>query len=73
MWHWFLHITGSDDESGPWYGFWSGFAGCIPEFAIFGVIWHRLNCHERGCWRIGRHKGADHVVRCTRHHRGQSA
>lgn len=34
-WHeffpWFLHLTGSDDESGPWYGFWSGFGSDFGE------------------------------------------
>ena len=34
FWHWCLrlafHVTGSDNESGAWYGLWSGFGGRSP-------------------------------------------
>jgi hypothetical protein len=68
----FLHFTGADNGSGPWYLFWSGFGSDITEFAIVGGIlslYLRHNCHVKGCWRIGRHPIQDtpYIV-CGRHH-----
>lgn len=69
MWRLLLHITGADDESGVWYGFWSGFAGCLPEFAALGLVWRKVNCHARGCPRIGVHQvRGSHFVTCRKHH-----
>lgn len=69
LWHWFLHVSGSDNVSGPWYGFWSGFAG---DLAIFGGLFHytrKHNCHVQWCWRIGRIPvdGQPYTV-CRKHH-----
>lgn len=57
------------NPTGHWVIFWSGFGSCLTEFAIFGVVYHRLNCHQDGCRRIGLHKveGTPYVV-CRRHH-----
>lgn len=55
MWG-FLHALGIDDVSGRWYAFWSGFGSDLGELAIVGVLWHHLNCHQDGCWRIARHR-----------------
>lgn len=56
IWNWILTVTGSNDTSGVWYGFWSGFCG---DLFIVGAIatWYK---HHRcaTCWRIGHH----HVV-----------
>lgn len=53
---WFLHYTGSNDPSGPWYGFWSGFGSDLGEIAILGglitFVRHK-NCTTKGCWRLG--------------------
>ena len=35
---WFLHIIGSDNVSGPWYGFWSGFGSDIGELVLLGGL-----------------------------------
>lgn len=35
--HWFLHYTGSDNVSGPWYGFFSGFGSDLTELALLGA------------------------------------
>lgn len=72
LWHWFLHVTGSDNVSGPWYGFWSGFGSDIAEFGLlYGlyVLVRKHNCHARGCLRIGLHHvdGTPYVV-CRKHH-----
>jgi hypothetical protein len=41
-WHeffpWFLHVTGTSDEQGPWYAFWSGFGSDIGEITIAGAL-----------------------------------
>lgn len=74
MWSWFLHVTGSDNTAGTWYGFWSGFGSDLGELAIvgglIGIIRHR-NCAIRRCWRLGRHQvtvnGTPHQV-CRTHH-----
>jgi hypothetical protein len=72
MWHWFLHFTGSDNVSGPWYGFWSGFGSDIGELGIIGGLIHSARshtCHVKRCWRIGHLKldGTPFTV-CTKHH-----
>ncbi len=60
------HVLGLDNPSGAWYLFWSGFAGDIPELAIIGLVWRRLNCHEHKCWRIGLHHRGHEIV-CRKH------
>ena len=56
-WHPFLHILGVDNVSGRWYGWWSGAGSDIGELAIIGAVigtWRRVNCHVKGCPRIGK-------------------
>ncbi len=71
VWWWVEVHTGTVNESGPWYGFFSGFGSDIGEVAIIGglvTVYRRHNCEVHGCWRIGRHQtaGGHHV--CRRHH-----
>jgi hypothetical protein len=74
--HWLAVHTGTVDESGPYYGFWSGFGSDIAEFGILGAIAtaiyqmvKKYNCHEPGCWRVGTHPAAGgQFVLCYRHH-----
>lgn len=69
IFHWFLHLTGSDNTSGVWYGFWSGFGSDLMEFTALGMLWRKLNCHVDGCHRIGLHHvdGTPYVT-CRKHH-----
>lgn len=71
LWHWLLHYTGSDNVSGPWYGFWSGFGSDLSEVALVGAMLGMLrkhNCEVHRCWRLGRHTtAAGHKV-CRKHH-----
>ena len=68
--------TGIINESGPYYGFWSGFGSDIAEFSILGAIGagvyqlvKKYNCHEPGCWRVGNHPAAGgQFLLCYRHH-----
>jgi hypothetical protein len=74
--HWLQVHTGTINEPGPYYGFWSGFGSDIEELGILGAIAtgiyqlvKKYNCHEPGCWRIGQHPAADGQFNlCYRHH-----
>jgi hypothetical protein len=57
--------------SGNGYQLWSGVTGSTSVFAVFLVIYRKMNCHEPGCWRIGKHSvdGTPYVT-CHRHHPG---
>jgi hypothetical protein len=74
--HWAAVHTGTINEPGPYYGFWSGFGSDLTELGIIGAIgtgvyqlFKKYNCHEPRCWRVGTHEmagGQFHV--CYRHH-----
>jgi hypothetical protein len=73
---WLQVHTGTINESGPYYGFWSGFGSDLEEFGILGAIgagiyqlFKKYNCHEPGCWRVGQHPAAGgQFLLCYRHH-----
>jgi hypothetical protein len=70
--HWTAIHIGSINESGPFYGFWSGFGSDISEFAIAVGIYtgvRKVNCHSWRCWRIGQHplEGTPYHL-CKKHH-----
>lgn len=69
--HWVAHFFGIDNLSGPFYGFWSGVGSDLGELALLGGLWHMFNCHDEGCWRVGRHVQIDeaghHIRRCHKH------
>jgi hypothetical protein len=74
--HWLGVHTGTVNESGPYYGFWSGFGSDLAEFGILGAVGtaiyqlvKKYNCHEPGCWRVGTHPAAGgEFLLCYRHH-----
>ena len=59
-------VLGLTDASGAFYLFWSGFAAQLDRVALVAVLWHRFNCHERGCWRIAIHH-RDGNSHCRKH------
>jgi len=70
--HWTAIHIGSINETGPYYGFWSGFGSDLSEFAIALGIYtgvRKVNCHARRCWRIGHHplEGTPYHL-CKLHH-----
>ncbi|MCW2779652.1 MAG: ybjD [Marmoricola sp.] len=69
IWHWLLMVTGIDDAGGHWSSFWGGIGSDLGEFAILTVLWRKVNCHAKGCWRIGLHhvEGTPYIT-CARHH-----
>ena len=74
--YWLQVHTGTINEAGPYYGFWSGFGSDLEEFGILGGISAAIyqlvkkhNCHEPGCWRIGQYPAADgQFMLCYSHH-----
>lgn len=76
VWPWLEVHTGTVNESGPYYGFWSGFGSDIGEATLItGLIIsaRHVNCVTRGCWRIALHKVKDPTTgveyrQCHRHH-----
>lgn len=74
--YWLQYHTGTVNEPGPYYGFFSGFGSDIGEIALAGGVvtvviglWHKFNCHNEGCYRIGIHHiaGGAYVL-CRKHH-----
>jgi hypothetical protein len=72
---WLQVYTGTVNEPGQYYAFWSGFGSDLAEFGILGAaaaaVYHlfkRWNCHEPGCWRIGTHPAAGGQFNLCYHH-----
>jgi hypothetical protein len=74
--HWLQIHLGITNEPGPYYGFFSGAGSDVGEVALIGAagtvlagLWHKFNCHNEGCYRIGIHTlaGGAYVV-CRKHH-----
>ena len=69
--HWFQVHTGTINESGPYYGFWSGFGSDLGEATIVvGIVatWRHHNCHVKGCARLGRQVPGTPYLACPKHH-----
>lgn len=82
--HWAAIHTGTCPEvglctagAGAWYGFWSGFGSVFPWVLIssgsfFAGLWvavRAVNCHEKGCPRVGRYPIAGGRFKyCGKHH-----
>jgi hypothetical protein len=69
--HWFEVHSGTVNEAGPYYAFWSGFGSDLGEATIFvGIIatWRHHSCHVRGCARIGRQVPGTPYLACPKHH-----
>lgn len=68
-WHWVEVHTGTVNESGPYYGFFSGFGSDIGEVTLIaGVIalYRQHNCHQPGCWRLAKHETAEGYKLCKK-------
>lgn len=71
VWHWIEIHTGTVNESGPYYGFWSGFGSDLGELTIVAGIlaaYRHHNCHVGGCWRLGKPVEGTAYTACPRHH-----
>jgi hypothetical protein len=77
--HWFALHTGILN-GGPdrYYNFWSGIGSDLGEATLISAVGigvytgvRKVNCHTKGCWRIGHHvlEGTPYIL-CRRHHPG---
>jgi hypothetical protein len=70
-WHWFEVHTGTVNETGPYYGFWSGFGSDLGEATLVAggvALWRHHSCHVRGCARLGRPVDGTPYLACPKHH-----
>lgn len=69
---WWLEIhTGTVNEGGPYYGFFSGFGSDIGEITLVtgvALAVRHHNCHTKGCWRLGKPVVGTHFLACPKHH-----
>jgi hypothetical protein len=67
-----LHLLGLDSASGTAYLAWSGVISDLGEITLIaGIIafLRHINCHEPGCWWMGKYPAAGGSFRfCHRHH-----
>ena len=69
MLHW-LWVHAGIPGTGPWYAFWSGLGSDLGEVTLIGAVlgmYFKHTCHDKGCWRIGRHT-VNGTPWCNRHH-----
>jgi hypothetical protein len=75
--HWLALHTGTL-HGGPdlYYNFWSGFGSDLGEATLVSAVGigvytgvRKVNCHAKGCWRIGHHllEGTPYIL-CRHHH-----
>src|SRR5437868_11928394 len=69
---WIAHFFGLGTSNNSFYDAWSGVASDVTELVIVGGIVaaiHHVNCHVKGCWRLGRHpvEGTPYKT-CRKHH-----
>ena len=75
--HWVALHTGTL-HGGPdlYYNFWSGFGADLGEATLISAVGigvytgvRKVNCHTKGCWRIGHHtlEGTPYIL-CRHHH-----
>lgn len=83
FWMWFAVHTGTYNEVGPYYGFFSGFGSDLGEYVLVGsslsaliMLYKKINCHVderpiggKNCRKIGLHHvaGGKYIV-CRHHH-----
>jgi hypothetical protein len=75
--HWFaLHTGIVHGGPDPYYNFWSGFGSDLGEATLITAVFlgvytglRRMNCHSKGCWRMGHHplQGTPYIL-CRHHH-----
>jgi len=66
-----LHFLGWDGQTSDNYAAFSGSVPALISLAgmstLIAGMWSHVNCHEPGCWRIGKHKVSG-TPWCTLHH-----
>jgi hypothetical protein len=66
-----LHFLGWDGQTSDNYAAWSGsvpaLISAVGLSTLITGMWSHVNCHEPGCFRIGKHKVSG-TPWCTVHH-----
>lgn len=71
LWHWVEVHTGTVNEAGPYYGFFSGFGSDVGEVTLFfgiAAAYRHHNCHVKGCLFLGKPVTGTPYVACPKHH-----
>lgn len=65
---WAGYWSGITNEAGRGYAMWSGILS-LGYLGGLALVYRKLNCHTRHCWRVGLHHvdGSPFVV-CKKHH-----
>lgn len=77
FWIWFATHSGTYNESGPYYGFFSGIGSDLGEIVLIGGViqlYRKHNCHVAKCPWIAHHKFTDvtegtEYLLCKKHYR----
>jgi hypothetical protein len=70
-----MHFLGWDGQTSDYYAAWSSSVPAL--FTLIGLstlitgMWAHVNCHEAGCWRIGKHKISGTPWCGAHHHNAQ--
>jgi hypothetical protein len=54
--------------TGMGYQLWSGIMGATAIFSGILLFWHKHNCHEHHCLRLGWHPDPEGHLVCKVHH-----
>lgn len=68
---WWSAHTGTANESGPYYGFFSGFGSDLGEVTLVAglfAFFRHSNCHVKGCLRFGKPVEGTPYRACHKHH-----
>lgn len=71
IWWWIEVHTGTVNEQGPYYGFWSGFGSDLGEATLLAGLaaaYRHHNCHVEKCPRLGRQVEGTPYIACPKHH-----
>lgn len=72
-WHWLIvHLSqesGTSTAGSRAYDWWSGAGSDIGEVTLIGALIasvHHVNCHNKGCLRLGKHTTPDGYKLCKK-------
>lgn len=64
-----IGVRPTPQGTSPFYQLLSGFIPALTVVSLatlIGGLWHHVNCHQDGCWRVGRHH-LNGQVWCNQH------
>lgn len=72
FWHQLTWVWGGEGQGGANGTGYLVASGPIGDVFILGAAWalvRKLNCHAKGCWRLGLHRvGGTPYITCRKHH-----